>query len=219
MDEMDEFKQVFFTECAELLVDMEARLMQLEEGVTDKEQLNAIFRCAHSIKGGSGGFGLDHIMKFTHSLEAMLDKMRDGILVPTRDSINILLKSADIVTQMLEGAKNNQAPVPGYGDDVLAVLQAITNGGAVAPIAAPVKSAPAASAAPVVVESGEPHFTISFKPHEELFATGNDPLLILRELSRLGKATITADASRVPSLEAFDPTLCMRAGRWSSPAT
>ena len=49
---MDEFKQVFFAECAELLADMEARLLTLDAVEMDMEQINAIFRCAHSIKGG-----------------------------------------------------------------------------------------------------------------------------------------------------------------------
>ena len=57
MSDMDEFKQTFFTECSELLLDMEDRLMNLDVGVHNADQLNAIFRCAHSIKGGSGAFG------------------------------------------------------------------------------------------------------------------------------------------------------------------
>jgi two-component system chemotaxis sensor kinase CheA len=51
MDGMEELKQTFFTECAELLADMEERLLKLEVGSTDTEQLNAVFRCTHSIKG------------------------------------------------------------------------------------------------------------------------------------------------------------------------
>lgn len=73
MSEMDEVKQLFFTESTELLTDMEERLLKLEAGVHDKEQLNAIFRCAHSIKGCAGAFGLDHIAQFTHNMEALLD--------------------------------------------------------------------------------------------------------------------------------------------------
>lgn len=206
MDDMDEFKQIFFTECAELLVDMEARLLKLEEGVTDKEALNAIFRCAHSIKGGSGAFGLDAIMHFTHALEALLDKMRDGVLLPCRASIDVLLKSADIVTQMLEAAKENRAVEEGYGADILAMLQAMTQGAPVAalPAAAPVVAAAVTAPAADAVQV----YHIHFQPHEELFASGNDPLLILRELGRLGKTELLAKTNRIPPLDELHAAQC-----------
>lgn len=199
---MDEFKQVFFTECSELLVDMEERLMKLEEGTTDAEALNAIFRCAHSIKGGSGAFGFNAIMQFTHALEALLDLMREGKVIPSRDSINVLLKSADIVTQMLNLAKDNQTPPDTLGADVLTMLQSFTQG---APTTAAANAAAVAKAAPVQ-EENHYLYTIVFAPHEELFASGNEPLLILRELARLGETEISADTSRVPELGEFNPT-------------
>ena len=205
MDDMDEFKQIFFTECAELLVDMEARLLTLEEGVTDKEQLNAIFRCAHSIKGGAGAFGLDAIMHFTHALEALLDKMRDGILLPTRDSIDALLRSADIVNQMLEQAKAGRQPDAALGADMLQRLQALTLGGAVAPAPAPAAAPAVQAAAP----ASEQCYTIEFKPQEELFSTGNEPLLILRELARMGALEVTADCSRIPAISELNASQCL----------
>ena len=200
MSDMDEFKVIFFTECAELLVDMEERLLKLEEGVTDAEQLNAIFRCAHSIKGGSGAFGMNAIMQFTHVLEALLDKMRDGSMLPTRDAIDILLKSADIVNKMLQAAQNNTETSPDFGSDVLASLQALTQGQGI--VIAPVKAMAAAVTSDHI-------YTISFKPHEELFATGNDPLLILRELGRIGTLELSIDTSRIPMLDELNPTQCM----------
>ena len=215
MDGMDEFKEIFFTECSELLVDMEARVMTLEENVIDKEHLNAIFRCAHSIKGGAGAFGMDAIMNFTHALEALLDKMRDGILVPTRDSIDALLKSVDIVNQMLSIAQGGGQPDAQLGAAMLTRLQVLGQGGS----SSAIHHAPAA--APVLLVMDQPkiaeaaetlnltyHYTISFKPHEELFATGNEPLLILRELSRLGEVEIQTDISRVPQLDDLVSTQC-----------
>lgn len=204
MDDMDEFKQIFFTECAELLVDMEARLLTLEEGASDKEQLNAIFRCAHSIKGGAGAFGLDAIMHFTHALEALLDKMRDGILLPTRDSIDALLKSADIVNQMLLEAKAGNQPNAAIGADMLQRLQALMEGTPVAPVAAGAALVPTPNTVAV-----EQCYTIQFTPQEEIFSTGNEPLLIFRELARLGALEVTADWSRIPVLEKLNPAQCL----------
>jgi len=200
MNDMDELKSVFFTECSELLVDMEERLLKLDEGTTDTDQLNAIFRCAHSIKGGAGAFGFNAIMQFTHVLEATLDLMRDGKLLPTKESIDILLKAADIVVQMLDAAKEGRESPTDFGADVLANLQRFTQGtNSLAPVLA---------VASVCAVPSERNYTILFAPHEELFASGNDPLLILRELSQLGKTEISADISRVPTLEALDVTLC-----------
>lgn len=201
MSNMDEFKQVFFTECAELLTDMEARLLNLTEGSQDKDLLNAIFRCAHSIKGGAGAFGLNAIMKFTHTLEALLDAMRSGTILPSRDSINALLKSVDIVTQMLASVQEGREIPEQFGAEVAAALQAFTQGQA-----APVLPPPIAK--PAAVATQEKQYTISFMPHEALFLSGNEPLLILRELSKLGKAEITVDTSRLPAISDLNPVQC-----------
>lgn len=203
MDNMDEFRQIFFTESAELIADMEARLLALDEGTQDKEQLNAIFRCAHSIKGGSGAFGLDAIMRFTHIMEALLDAMRDGSLAVTREAIDVLLKSVDIVTQMIAAAQENRELSPDFGADVAQKLQSFTQGGLVAPlpVAPPVATPKAVSA--------EKRYDIAFAPQPNLFTTGNEPLLILRELSKLGQAEITADTSAVLAFGDLHPTDCL----------
>src|SRR3954468_24471902 len=104
MNSLDQFKQTYITECFELLVEMEERLLALNVEAADNEALNAIFRCAHSIKGGSGAFGLDYITNFTHVLEALLDSMREGKIAASREVVDTLLKAADIVTQMVHAA-------------------------------------------------------------------------------------------------------------------
>jgi two-component system chemotaxis sensor kinase CheA len=97
MTGLDQFKQTYITECFELLVEMEERLMELNVEAADKEQLNAIFRCAHSIKGGSGAFGLDYITNFTHVLEALLDSMREGKVAAGREvGIYVRPESGDL---------------------------------------------------------------------------------------------------------------------------
>ena len=88
MVSFDQFRGTYLTECTELLADMEGRLVALTPETADSESLNAIFRCAHSIKGGSGSFGLDAITDFTHVLEALLDAMREGKVPPTREAVD-----------------------------------------------------------------------------------------------------------------------------------
>jgi two-component system chemotaxis sensor kinase CheA len=211
VNELDQFKQTYITECFELLSDMESRLMDLDPDSADKESLNAIFRCAHSIKGGSGAFGLDYIMNFTHVLEALLDSMRDGKIRPTRAAVDILLKSVDIVTKMVQAAKDGVRPPEQFGDEVMKQLQQFvsfneSNTQADCSGYGLFDEAPAASGL-------EQHFDIELSPHESLFTTGNEPLLILRELERLGRATIQANIHRVPPFTALNPSVCYIA--WS----
>jgi two-component system chemotaxis sensor kinase CheA len=202
---MDEFKQIFFTECSELLADMEAHLLELQEGVHDAEKLNAIFRAAHSIKGGSGAFGLDAIMHFTHTQEALLDHMRDGTLLPTRAMIDTLLKSADTVNQMLEAEKKG-APLPAdYSTALIAQLQSFMPGAHAIP--APKAVATAAVIAPAA-PAGPQRYQIRFAPHAGLFINGNDPLLLLHALGQLGTCLLEVDGAGIPAWDAFDPTQC-----------
>ncbi len=204
MVSLDQFKQTYITECFELLGDMESLLMALDVDAADTEQLNAIFRCAHSIKGGAGAFGLNSIMNFTHVLEALLDSMREGKVKPSRAAVDMLLKSVDIVTQMVRAAQDNIEPPEGLGAELLEQLKSLAAG---------VANIEAIGNRQDLLEktsenTDERRWQINFAPHETLLATGNEPLLILRELARLGKVEITAFTHRVPVLEELNPTCC-----------
>ena len=199
MNELAQFKQTYITECFELLADMEAHLIALDIDTINTEQLNAIFRCAHSIKGGSGAFGLDYITNFTHVLEALLDSMREGKIPPTRKAIDMLLKAVDVVTQMVKAAANDTRPPKEFGAELMVELQKLAN--------LQVDEQKQEASKNEDDEIGEHLYKIDFKPHEELFATGNEPLLIIGELVNLGKAKVTADISKVPSVDEINPLI------------
>src|SRR5215470_12190003 len=93
--DMSQFHQAFFDEAADLLADFEGLLLRLEETPEDPELLNTIFRCAHSIKGGSATFGFTDIAHFTHGLETLLDKVRNGQVRVDRALAQLLLESLD----------------------------------------------------------------------------------------------------------------------------
>jgi len=109
--DIGQFVQTFFDESLEGLdvmeaslegLDvMEAGLLALSPGAADLEQINTIFRAAHSIKGGSGTFGFSEVTGFTHAMETLLDKMREGSLVVTAETVNTLLESVDCLREML----------------------------------------------------------------------------------------------------------------------
>ncbi|WP_416307339.1 chemotaxis protein CheA [Neptunicella sp. SCSIO 80796] len=108
--DMEQFHSVFFDESQEHLDDMEQQLMELDLANPDAEQLNSIFRAAHSIKGGSGIFGFDALTGLTHIMENLLDKARQGGTKLTLSSVDVLLETVDLLKVTL-GAYRNQEPI------------------------------------------------------------------------------------------------------------
>ncbi len=108
--ELNDFSQIFFSEAEELLAEMEQHLLQLDIAFPDIEQLNAIFRAAHSLKGGAGTFGFDALQQTTHLLENLLDEARSGQRQLNRAMINLLLESKDIMQNQLAAYRASQQP-------------------------------------------------------------------------------------------------------------
>ena len=108
--DMAQFHQVFFEESFEGLDIMETGLLNMDPGTVDAEEINAIFRAAHSIKGGSGTFGFLNVAEFTHVMETLLDEMRDGRRQVTADAVNVLLQSVDVLRDMLTAARDGGTP-------------------------------------------------------------------------------------------------------------
>ncbi|WP_180706317.1 MULTISPECIES: chemotaxis protein CheA [Dickeya] len=107
---MSAFYQTFFDEADELLADMEQHLLQLDPLAPDTEQMNAIFRAAHSIKGGAGTFGFTILQETTHILENLLDGARRGEMRLSTDIINLFLETKDIMQDQLDAYKTAQEP-------------------------------------------------------------------------------------------------------------
>lgn len=108
--DMNDFSQIFFSEAEELLSEMEQQLLQLDVASPDIEQLNAIFRAAHSLKGGAGTFGFTALQETTHLLENLLDEARSGARVLTRPIIQLFLEGKDIMQAQLEAYQASQEP-------------------------------------------------------------------------------------------------------------
>ncbi|MDA5535576.1 chemotaxis protein CheA [Yersinia mollaretii] len=108
--DISDFYQTFFDEADELLADMEMHLLELDYISPDKEMLNAIFRAAHSIKGGAGTFGFTVLQETTHILENLLDDARRGELRLNSDIVNLFLESKDIMQDQLDAYKSSREP-------------------------------------------------------------------------------------------------------------
>ena len=156
--EMEEILNLFFEESFEGLDAMESGLLTLKDAA-DKETINTIFRAAHSIKGGAGTFGFMEISGFTHSVETLLDEMRNGTRGVTPDAVQVLLQSVDVIREMIQSAQAKQ-PIVMTGANALSgelarvLAQKGTPTAAGASAEAPsghAPSAPSASVAPAVV--------------------------------------------------------------------
>jgi len=207
--DLAQFHEAFFEESFEALDSMEAALLQLNPGAPEPELIGTIFRVAHSIKGGSATFGFSDVASFTHTCETLLDELRANRMQVTRHVTDLLLKSVDVMREMLRSVQRKEAIDAQRVADLqfdleLAIAQKNQ------PAAAP--AAPAAEAAPAPAEAAKPaaghRWRISFRPYPQLFVHGNDPLRMLRELGELGALTVKVDGNALPSLEALDPESC-----------
>ncbi len=188
------FHATFLAESLSGLDSMEADLLELERGSRDPELLQAIFRTVHSIKGGSGSLGFDAIADFSHHLETLLDDLRSGAVEPSREIIDLLLRSVDAERSLLGEVQN------GIGIDIVPV-EHLKN--AIIRWHGNVQRQVASIAQSTVGESMT--YVIEFKPHRGFFLSGNDPIRILRELATLGELEIICDVGSLPMLADIDP--------------
>jgi two-component system, chemotaxis family, sensor kinase CheA len=198
--EMEEILKVFFDESEEGLNAMESGLLALgSANCASGDVINTIFRAAHSIKGGAGTFGFMEISHFTHSVETLLDEMRNGKRAVSSEALQLLLQSVDVIRGMVRSAQAKQ-PIDTTTGDALSgdFLRLLAQG---APVMLPVAEAALYSLAVA-------GWRIGFAPHPSLFKTCNDPVRIFGELGTLGDFDVQAHQESVPKLSELDPTLC-----------
>ncbi len=215
--DLAQFHEAFYEESFEALDTMEASLLKLNVGSPESELINTIFRVAHSIKGGAATFGFTEITSFTHTLETLLDELRGNRMQVTKGIMDLLLRSVDVMRDMLRAQQTKttvdaQRVADLQFDLEIAIMQKDST--EAAPAAAPplATAASQASAEPVAVAApapvGTPQWQIAFRPYPQLFAHGNDPLRMLRELGELGKLEVTAHLDALPNLNELDAESC-----------
>lgn len=142
--DLSQFYQIFFEEAAENLDLMETMLLNLNLETADDEELNGIFRCAHSVKGGAATFGFSDVAELTHKMESLLDRLRRHELQPNAAMVDVLLESADASRSLLARHQSGDASeAPPTADLVRRIADlAAGNAAPAAPAPAPVKAAP-----------------------------------------------------------------------------
>lgn len=194
---------VFISEAHEQIVALEQLLLELEDRPGDRELLNALFRCAHTVKGSAGIFGLDRVVAFTHHVETLLDRLREGEVALTPAVGTLLLRCNDEIRALIDDASD-----PAAADDpvraerrqaLVAELQAASGTPA---DAAPAPTGPAAAPA-------GPRWHVSIGFGADTFRNGMDPLAILNYVRGLGDVPqLVCDLEAVPPLEQLDPESC-----------
>jgi two-component system chemotaxis sensor kinase CheA len=99
--------QTFKEECDELLENMEESLMDIQDNGMNSENINAVFRAAHTIKGSAGMFDVNYLVKFTHTAENLLDDIRNDKTQINDDMISTLLESKDLMDELITYAIDN----------------------------------------------------------------------------------------------------------------
>ncbi|SOY94501.1 chemotactic sensory histidine kinase (soluble) [Cupriavidus taiwanensis] len=183
--DITQFYQTFFEEAEELLVEMEQLLLGLDIEAPDAEHLNAIFRAAHSIKGGAATFGFAALTETTHIFENLLDRTRRQELALTRTIIDTFLETKDVLQDQLNAYRNGTEPDPETLARICAVLQQLAqeaagHDAAPAPVMAPVP-APVAAAAAAPAGGGLKIRLIK--------VSASDQALLREELANLGEIT------------------------------
>jgi len=189
--DLDSFRQMFFEEAADLMAEFEAGLLKLDNDPRDAEVLNSVFRCAHSLKGGSATFGLAAVAHFTHSLETLLDQVRAGQIGLNPELLGLLLESLDHMKDLVAaGQSGDNSP---DSTELIARIEEITQAEG---------------------DGGNDAISLSrvdvrFFPGTDVMRTGGDPLRIVGQLLD-GNAVLSAwcDTSRLPALTDMDPLAC-----------
>ena len=202
---LDQAQQTFIVEAHELLQAMEQSLLQLENEPDDQDAIGAIFRAAHTIKGSAGLFGLAPIVGFTHIVEDVLDRLRDGDIAVDAALIALLLKCGDHMLELIDVvASRGEALTPDALERGEALREAL---GVYHPLHA--ATTDDASAEVDDATTADVLWHISLRFGVDVFRNGMDPLSFLRYLETLGQIVqVTTLTDRIPALENWDPESC-----------
>nr|WP_283939043.1 chemotaxis protein CheA [Pseudomonas sp. T1.Ur] len=203
---LDQAQQTFIVEAREQLQAMEESLLQLENDPGDDDAIGAIFRAAHTIKGSAGLFGLEPIVSFTHIVEDVLDRLREGSVEVDPGLIAVLLKSGDHMLELIDVVANQgstlQPPALAREMELCQILQEYQ--------APPTAAEPARAAETETTDSCEASlWHISLRFGQDVFRNGMDPLSFLRYLQTLGEIVeISTLTEALPAVEAWDAESC-----------
>lgn len=206
-DDLEEFRHIFLDECFENLELLEQGLMRMDEGESTADTVNEVFRAAHSIKGGGATFGYQPMAELTHYMETLLDEMRSGRREVLPADVELLLEGLDIVQAILVESRERSASADHAGRlELQKRLQASVD----AANSTDVAEGSVSTEEPIEEKPEEKTacWRVGFAPHETFFLRGNNPLLLIRELHRIGTCIVSYDFGKCPEWSEFDSNQC-----------
>ena len=206
MSDTQNFIEVYRQEADELLAEIEETVLEIEENPGDREILNRLFRAVHTIKGSGAMFGFDKVVNFTHTLETVLDRVRDGVLPVTKELIDLILSSKDHIKTILDCTSNDDEIDMEYEYSLVSALKtflSLTDDKII-------KQAEFINTKKTTLKENENNVTyrIRFKPHNDIFLTGTDPAMLVEELKEFGDHQITPQFKNIPAIDKLNPEEC-----------
>lgn len=200
---MEKFRQKFVEEASDLINELEKVLLELENQPKNPDLIQQIFRVMHSLKGGSAMFGFNKMDKFTHHLENIYDLIRNNKLAITNDILNITLASVDHLRNLVQESDDSDESNKVQHELLLAKILEIINENVMG-------EENSKTLQPMEPRNNKEHATyyISFKPHDNIFNFGTNPLFLIDELVDLGQALVFPRFDNLPGIEILEPTLC-----------
>ncbi|OAM80148.1 chemotaxis protein CheA [Devosia elaeis] len=190
--------ETFRQEARELLDQLEAGLLDLEQDPSNQDLVNSTFRALHTIKGSGAMFGFTAVAEFVHEFETAFDRVRKGQSQANAALIQVALDAKDHIHLLIESPESRAQG----GDEILAHLRVVVAG---APAEAPPSPKTNAASTPAAPPEVAKSWRLVFYLPSDALIYGTNPLLLLKELAQIGPTKITALTDRVPPLEALDP--------------
>ncbi len=203
---MEQHIEVFKQEAFELLDTLVQSMLELEDNPDDMTLVDKAFRSLHTIKGSGGMFGFDDISEFVHDIETLFDRIRSGKIGITKKIIDLTLSASDVIKAMVSPDPDTPLDMD-LKNSLLEEFQTIIE---LSKDEKPPSAEPEPASTVPSYEKASPRSTyrIRFKPNHEMFLSGTNPLLLLRELQELGICSIVCQTDIIPSLHDINPELC-----------
>ncbi len=198
---MDKHRDAYREEAIELLAELETSLLELEETPEDQPLVGRVFRAMHTIKGSGAMFGFDDIAAFTHEIETVFDKVREGKIEVTKVLVGLTLAACDQIRKMVDGNQADETAKERILQAFRKMLPDTAQAGSHQP--GDRKQEPEGKD-----QQPATTYRIRFQPHPDIFASGTNPILLLDELRALGPQRVTARTGNIPMLADMDPESC-----------
>ncbi|WP_071795250.1 chemotaxis protein CheA [Natronohydrobacter thiooxidans] len=199
MPNADDFLELFFTECDELLDSVATGLRAMDDGSYDMETVHAVFRGVHSMKGGAAAFGLTALVAFAHKFETALDLLRSNALDLTPQVMAVFHRCSDCLADLVEAARREDSSDHAQMQELLDELGKLI-GSQEEPEDQIVFVPMAMNMSDITPILSQDSYAISLQPDTDLYRTGNDPAALIKALEKLGTTHVTLNADQVPVL-------------------